>query len=58
MESKLIQEIRLEQELNMLIKQIDYQLEHPIECSNRNKAICRKCIYNVGSVTPICSKIK
>lgn len=56
MESKLIQQKRLEQQFNMLLKQIDYQLEHPIECSHRNKAMCKDCLYNVGGAIPICSK--
>ena len=46
MESKLIQEVRLDLQLNKLLKQIDYELEHPIECSHRNKAMCRQCLYN------------
>ena len=58
MDSKLMQEIRLEQELNKLLKQIDYQLEHPIECSHGNKAMCMQCLYNVGSIIPICYKIE
>ena len=56
METKLIQEIRLELQLNKLLKQIEHQLETPIECSHGNKAMCRQCLYNVGSVIPICSK--
>lgn len=53
MESKLIQEIRLEIEMNRLLKQIEYQLEHPVECMHRNKTMCRQCFYNVGSITLI-----
>ena len=56
MESKLIQDIRLELQLDKLLKQIDYRLEHPIECSHRYKAMCSQCLYNVGSVIPICTK--
>lgn len=58
MDNKLIQEIRLELQMNRLLKQIDYQLEYPIECSHRNKAMCSQCLYNVGSITPICSKVE
>ena len=56
MDSKLIQEVQLENQMNMLLKQIDYELEQPMECSHRNKAMCMQCLYNVGSITPICSK--
>ena len=56
MDSKLMQEVRLEHQMNTLLKQIEYQVEHPIECSHRNKAMCSQCLYNVGSVIPICSK--
>ncbi|WP_190283326.1 hypothetical protein [Cellulosilyticum sp. WCF-2] len=56
MDSKSIQEVRLEHQMNKLLKQIGYQLEHPVECIHRNKAMCSQCLYNVGSVIPICSK--
>ena len=52
MDSKLIQEMRLEHQMNTLLKQIEY----PIECDNRFSSICKQCIYNVGDVIPICSK--
>lgn len=56
MDNKLIQEMRLEKQMNKLLKQIDYHLEHPVECSHRYKAMCSQCLYNVGSVIPICTK--
>ncbi|WP_410496833.1 hypothetical protein QTL86_06510 [Cellulosilyticum sp. ST5] len=56
MDSKLIQEVQLENQMNMLLEQIEYQLEHPMECSHRNKAMCRQCLYNVETSSPICSK--
>lgn len=51
MESKLIQKIRLELQMNRLLKQIN-----SMECSHKTGFMCKQCIYNVGSVTPICSK--
>ena len=56
MESKLIQETRLEHRMNTLLKQIEYYVEHPIECSHENKPMCSQCLYNVGNSSPICSK--
>ncbi|WP_171903765.1 hypothetical protein [Cellulosilyticum sp. I15G10I2] len=56
MESRLIQEIRLEQHLNKLLTEIDYQLKNPIECNYRGSSMCFQCIYNVGSPSTICSK--
>ena len=58
MDSKLIQEVRLDLQRNKLLKQIDYQLEHPVECRYRNKTMCKQCIYNVGSIVSICSKVE
>ena len=58
MESKLIQEIRSEQLMNRLLKQIECQLENPIECSKKANFRCAHCVYNVGEVEPICSKIQ
>ena len=58
MESKLIQEIRLELQMNRLLEQIGYQVENPIECLCKVSFMCRQCIYNVGSAIPICSKME
>lgn len=55
-DSKLIQEVRLEQRLNMLLKQNDYQREYPVECNNRCSSMCRQCLYNVESVILYASK--
>ncbi|MBP3887680.1 MAG: hypothetical protein J6F30_08545 [Cellulosilyticum sp.] len=56
MESRLIQEIRSELRMNRLLKQIEYQLENPIECTKKSSFRCVHCAYNVGETEPICSK--
>lgn len=56
MDSKLIQDVRLELQLNRLLKQIDYQLDYPNGCNKKCGSRCKQCLYNVGTITPICSK--
>lgn len=56
MENTLIQEIKLELQTNRLLKQIEYQLENPIECTQKASYRCAHCVYNVGEAEPICSK--
>lgn len=55
MESKLIREIRLELQKNRLLQQIEYQLENPMECTHRYSFMCKQCIYNIGTLSPICA---
>ena len=56
MKSSLMQELRLEIQLNELLRKIEYQLENIIECSYKTSFICNQCIYNVGDIVPICIK--